>query len=85
MGSSMWIEGDALFLSSVFVRWGMARMIASAFSIELKALEALKLGKKFLFFDVRRTACKSSEIVRARLTDRGRMYRFQDPSDILEE
>jgi len=60
-------------------------MMASPFSIETKALEALRLGKKFVFFDVRRTACKSSEILRAMLTDRGHMYRFHDPSDILEE
>lgn len=81
----MGMEGDASSVSSVFVRWGMARMMASPFSIEIKALEALRLGKRLVFFDVRRTACKSSEILRAMLTDRGRMYRFHDPSDILEE
>jgi hypothetical protein len=78
------MEIDGPFDSFVLVRFGRARVIARAFSIEMNALEALRLGDKLVFFDVRLDACKSSEILRVTLTDRGRMYRFQDTFDIFE-
>jgi hypothetical protein len=85
MVSSLRIEIDGSFELFVFVRWGMARIIASPFSMEIKALEALRLGGKPVFLGFRRIACKSSEILRATLTDRGRMYCFQDPSGVIGE